>query len=72
MFDSHEQMRFGCFMVMSLKVTANWDVPQPGRHLTTILKELFWPNQTLMCNSYSEAVCVFFFSFLFFDSCAGS
>jgi hypothetical protein len=26
MFDSHEQMRFGGFMAMSLKMTANWDV----------------------------------------------
>jgi len=37
----------------------------PGRHLTTILKKLFWPYQTLMCYSYSEAVCVFFSSFFF-------
>jgi len=49
---------------MSLKMAANWDVTQPGRHLTTILNELFWPNQTLMCDSYSEAVCVFFCSSL--------
>jgi len=58
-FDSHEQKRFGCFIVISLKMTANWDVTQPGRHLTTNLNELFWLNQTLICDSYSEAVCIF-------------
>lgn len=58
-FDSHEQKRFGGFIVISLKMTANWDVTQPGRHLTTNLNELFWLNQTLICDSYSEAVCIF-------------